>query len=425
MCWKCCFGSGPCCCVRRHYRRQLLETIPTEVNKNNIQSIINRDYIQSWKMYSNPIKSQMEWQSLSYKLDIYWWLFATLIILMTLFIHILKLILYEYTTYTNSDNIALTSCEAFGSPFSQLCTITLHIYQVPVIGIWLSNCYYGLTKWTHIDSNIIYSKLHFNNISIYVFCGLEFIQTLFFNNKDNFNNSSILFRYILLSIWTIIFSIILSFGIYLRFKLSSFNKSQFVDTRLDDIINNKYKIEYPSTEDDIIKLIKRANVENVELRVIGSKHSFAPSIYPDNPTYVISNDDGSNVVTKYGDILVSLDNYRRVVDIDKKEMRITVQAGMLLGKNERLKWSKWENGLAHHIDQLGWALGCVGGIIKQSVGGFTVKFRCCCIELYNLYCVHFPVFVLESFLFFYFFIFYFLDLKLLHFCFLLLLSTVL
>ena len=42
---------------------------------------------------------------------------------------------------------------------------------------------------------------------------------------------------------------------------------------------NKYKIEYPNNELDIIKLIKRANLENIKIRVVGSKHSFLNAIY--------------------------------------------------------------------------------------------------------------------------------------------------
>lgn len=69
-----------------------------------------------------------------------------------------------------------------------------------------------------------------------------------------------------------------------------------------------HKIEYPSTELEIIDIIEYARSKKMNIRVVGSAHSFTPLILT-------------------SDILVSLDDYVGIIHVDREKMHITVKAG--------------------------------------------------------------------------------------------------
>lgn len=119
----------------------------------------------------------------------------------------------------------------------------------------------------------------------------------------------------------------------------------------------------PETEADIQKLIQRANSEGKQLRVRGSSHSVQAAIYTDDfgtPT------GGSEGI----DILMSK---MRALTWDDNQQQVTAQAGVNLGKDpfDPSGVSTVENSLFYQMDQRGWSIEDMGGIIHQTVGGFT------------------------------------------------------
>ena len=68
------------------------------------------------------------------------------------------------------------------------------------------------------------------------------------------------------------------------------------------------EIHFPSTEIELIEIIQDAQQTKKKIRVIGSGHSFTPLIVSDS-------------------ILISLDDYAGIINVDKEKMHVTVKAG--------------------------------------------------------------------------------------------------
>ncbi|BDS10171.1 FAD-binding protein [Aureispira anguillae] len=116
---------------------------------------------------------------------------------------------------------------------------------------------------------------------------------------------------------------------------------------------------HPTTEDQIIELIKTAQTEGLKIRVRGSAHSVKKAIYTNSPP------------TPTTGINIMLDQYRAVF-IDSENMTVTCQAGVNLGKDpyDPSGTSTVENSLLYQLDQAGLALPDLGGIRHQTVAGF-------------------------------------------------------
>jgi len=97
---------------------------------------------------------------------------------------------------------------------------------------------------------------------------------------------------------------------------------------------------HPSTDDEIVALVKAANDSGRTVKVVGAGHSFS----------AIAMTDG---------VLVSLDRMDRVVSVDVQRGLVRVQAGMRLRDFNRA--------LAEH----GLSLPIVGSIAEQSLGGLV------------------------------------------------------
>ena len=161
---------------------------------------------------------------------------------------------------------------------------------------------------------------------------------------------------------------------------SSVHRIQHIDQRKQTINDKKqqnktkhiqdYNIAYPSTEDDIVSLVLRCRNEGLKLRCIGSHHSQTPAIYDNTGASGDTMYQNGSSPSGSG-ILMSLDNYRDIVSWDDANKRVTVEGGLLLGKEETKSWSTMKNGLCYQVNERGWALPDLGGVIKQSVAGFT------------------------------------------------------
>jgi FAD-linked oxidoreductase len=76
----------------------------------------------------------------------------------------------------------------------------------------------------------------------------------------------------------------------------------------ESVTCNPTAIHYPTTQDEIIQIVKTCRADNLHLRVVGSGHSFTP-------------------VVKTDEVLICLDNYVGVEHIDHETQQATVLAG--------------------------------------------------------------------------------------------------
>ncbi len=97
------------------------------------------------------------------------------------------------------------------------------------------------------------------------------------------------------------------------------------------IAQNYYQ---PETEEELIKLVK----DHATLRMVGTGHSWS-------------------AICLNNEALVNLDNYNKVLHLDKDKLQLTVQAGIKL----------WQ--LNEYLDQQGLALANLGSIARQSIAG--------------------------------------------------------
>jgi D-arabinono-1,4-lactone oxidase len=115
---------------------------------------------------------------------------------------------------------------------------------------------------------------------------------------------------------------------------------------------------HPSTEDELVALVRLARREGKLLRVRGSAHSVPGAIYTG------ARRDGPHVD-------VMLDRYTRM-SFDDARMRVTVEAGCHLGEDPRDPTGRatWERSLLCKLEARGWALPDLGGVTHQTVSGF-------------------------------------------------------
>lgn len=121
----------------------------------------------------------------------------------------------------------------------------------------------------------------------------------------------------------------------------------------------KDALTFPSSEQDIIDIIKKARKENSIVRVIGAAHS--------NPSNIILDAPGGNFPPNT--TLISLNEYRGVA-VDKTKGRATVKAGTNIDIDPHDPTSNKGNSLSEILQDAGYALPETGGITHQAIGGF-------------------------------------------------------
>lgn len=128
---------------------------------------------------------------------------------------------------------------------------------------------------------------------------------------------------------------------------------------------------HPSSEDELVALVRMAYREGRELRVRGAAHSISHAIYSDP----LDMDNGVlHQSPPIGDgINVMLDRYVgwRVVDDGRK--LVEADAGMHLGADpgDPTHQGTLESSLLWNLHQRGWTLYDTGGVTHQTVSGFT------------------------------------------------------
>ncbi|MEH7402662.1 D-arabinono-1,4-lactone oxidase [Gottfriedia acidiceleris] len=98
------------------------------------------------------------------------------------------------------------------------------------------------------------------------------------------------------------------------------------------------QVLYPSSIDEVVNLVKKANSENKKIRVVGSSHSFTPLI-------------------STNDYLMSLDNLNGVISINKEEQIAEVWAGTKLEQ------------FGNELYESGYSQENLGDINVQSIAG--------------------------------------------------------
>ena len=129
---------------------------------------------------------------------------------------------------------------------------------------------------------------------------------------------------------------------------------------IDSISVNGVTYWLPANNEEVISIVEEAHRKKEVICMRGAAHSFP----------IIGDlENGYRDGRKYRFVMLSKMN---AVDIDEKTGVVTVQAGCHLGKDpyDPTGISYTENSFLYQIDQAGWAISDLGGIIHQSMGGF-------------------------------------------------------
>lgn len=139
----------------------------------------------------------------------------------------------------------------------------------------------------------------------------------------------------------------------------------------DCISPDAHGLYHPTTEDELVCLVKMAYREGLELRVRGAAHSNAHVIYtdplnmPNQVNVPFPPQPGKNVN-------VILDRYTKFRVIDRDRRLVECEAGIHLGHDPADPLSTEENSLLYQLwCDYGWMIGETGGITFQTVSGFT------------------------------------------------------
>ena len=117
------------------------------------------------------------------------------------------------------------------------------------------------------------------------------------------------------------------------------------------IIFNRLHPEYPTTEDEIVKVVKDAYTNDRKIRILAAGHSWSE-------------------IAQTEDILMSLHKYRGLVSIDVPKLEVTVKAGTKLSEMTQL------------LNERGLAMMNLGSVSEQSIagaistGGICIVFFC-------------------------------------------------
>ncbi|NIV14171.1 MAG: FAD-binding protein [Aliifodinibius sp.] len=121
---------------------------------------------------------------------------------------------------------------------------------------------------------------------------------------------------------------------------------------------------HPTSEEEVVVLVKYAKENRLQVRVRGSAHSVAKAIYTDN---FKKNQDK----TPETELNIVLDRMIKV-SFDDTKKEVTAEAGCHLGEDpEDCLSGNFKKSLFYQLDQHGWALPSAGGISHQTVGGFV------------------------------------------------------
>lgn len=130
---------------------------------------------------------------------------------------------------------------------------------------------------------------------------------------------------------------------------------------------------HPASEADVIALVNYARINKLQIRARGATHSIALSIYSDPVAGLPENKTLEQVPPKGSNIDIAFDKMMALDWIDETNGIVEAEAGIHLGRDPQDPFgvSTLENSFLYQIFQKGWAIDITGGIIHQTVAGFT------------------------------------------------------
>lgn len=122
----------------------------------------------------------------------------------------------------------------------------------------------------------------------------------------------------------------------------------------------------PENEEELRALILRAKAEKVQIRVRGSAHSVKKAIFTDD-----FNSETPRQPDKGINLMLSKPFFKKF-SLDTTNKTVTVGGGCNLGKDpfDPTESSTLQNSFLFQLNQAGFSIPDVGGIIHQTVGGF-------------------------------------------------------
>lgn len=130
---------------------------------------------------------------------------------------------------------------------------------------------------------------------------------------------------------------------------------------------------HPASEAEVIALVEHARATGRKVRVRGSTHSVAWSIYTDPVAGSPPNRTLEQAPPPGDAINIAFDRMRALEWIDEEQGVIEAEPGINLGWDPQDPFgvSTQENSLLHQIFEKGWAVDTLGGITHQTLAGFT------------------------------------------------------
>lgn len=129
---------------------------------------------------------------------------------------------------------------------------------------------------------------------------------------------------------------------------------------------------HPASEAAVVALVEHARAQGRQVRVRGSTHSVAWSIYSDP---VAGSPPNRTLEQKppHGEMNIAFDRMRALDWVDEANGVIEAEPGINLGwdSEDPFGVSTLENSLLHQIFERGWAVDTLGGITHQTLAGFT------------------------------------------------------
>ena len=129
---------------------------------------------------------------------------------------------------------------------------------------------------------------------------------------------------------------------------------------------------HPSTEEEVVALVRYAAANALQIRVRGASHSTAWSVFTDSVDDKPENRTLNRRPPAGPNLDLVLDRMNRLTWIDEAHGVVEAEAGIHLGADpyDPVGVATLENSLLYQLFQKGWGLNDLGGITHQTVSGF-------------------------------------------------------
>jgi hypothetical protein len=130
---------------------------------------------------------------------------------------------------------------------------------------------------------------------------------------------------------------------------------------------------HPSSEDEVIALVRHAAANRLQIRVRGASHSTAWSIFTDPVDGEPPNKTLNRRPPSGPNLDLAMDRMNRLTWIDGANGIVEAEAGIHLGADpyDAIGVATLENSLLFQLFQKGWGINDLGGITHQTISGFT------------------------------------------------------